>query len=370
MTTVHLSSSEIVTLFSSLKNQSLEILILQLLASGCTVFEKQAAGYFRNDPKSGWKMVLYHDATGQHVSFLPKENEIFFDGQMKSPEMDSIVAFSDGLKFSIKSPDPKQATYEVGVCFYNSKDEKPIDWLMFQEWVDLFIELVETKLRFDYLAFEAMRSHLDQLTGLFNRRVLEVLTDFFKEYPATFLGDDLKKPFAFFLDIDLFKSVNTIGGHSVGDQILKQLADIMRAHSTINFHLKDPSEIHKLGGALFADVVRKFLFSGLFFQSQRTQNNVPTVVPTYLAVRYGGEEFCGLIWVKSLNQANEVLELLLNSFRRIELPDVLKGQWSPSFSAGLCPYSSNLSTSLNAANALMLQAKDAGRNQIMVQKET
>jgi two-component system, cell cycle response regulator len=64
----------------------------------------------------------------------------------------------------------------------------------------------------------------DGLTGLDNRRHLEErLGEMFEH------GERLNEPFACVMcDIDKFKSVNDTYGHQAGDQVLKQMADILR----------------------------------------------------------------------------------------------------------------------------------------------
>jgi two-component system cell cycle response regulator len=64
----------------------------------------------------------------------------------------------------------------------------------------------------------------DGLTGLANRRHLtERIDEMFAH------GTRMKEPFALVMcDLDKFKSVNDTYGHQAGDEVLKQLADILR----------------------------------------------------------------------------------------------------------------------------------------------
>lgn len=92
--------------------------------------------------------------------------------------------------------------------------------------------------RFEADVFERLSEH-DALTGLLNRRALE---QNFEKYRT-----DGYCAFAV-LDLDHFKSVNDVYGHDVGDEVLKAVAETLRA---------DP-QIHafRLGGEEFVLLVR------------------------------------------------------------------------------------------------------------------
>ncbi|RYZ91969.1 MAG: GGDEF domain-containing protein, partial [Moraxellaceae bacterium] len=76
----------------------------------------------------------------------------------------------------------------------------------------------------------------DPLTGLSNRRYLQKLMPMDvakvqREYGNKFSVESRKKPSLdltfFILDVDFFKSVNDIHGHTAGDQLLIQLSDLL-----------------------------------------------------------------------------------------------------------------------------------------------
>ncbi|MEM7096022.1 MAG: GGDEF domain-containing protein [Actinomycetota bacterium] len=71
----------------------------------------------------------------------------------------------------------------------------------------------------------AHRATHDALTGLANREVLEAA---YAE-PSAAGGDDDSSIALFYLDVDGFKSVNDTFGHAVGDAVLVELADRIRA---------------------------------------------------------------------------------------------------------------------------------------------
>ena len=85
-------------------------------------------------------------------------------------------------------------------------------------------------------------SRTDELTGLSNRRhFMESLDAEFKRH------DRLQTPLCVaMLDIDKFKSINDTYGHDVGDEVLRQLADILRGR------LRSYDVVGRLGGEEFA----------------------------------------------------------------------------------------------------------------------
>ncbi|MDD5754642.1 MAG: GGDEF domain-containing protein, partial [Methylococcales bacterium] len=70
-------------------------------------------------------------------------------------------------------------------------------------------------------------ANTDPLTGLFNRRVfLERLTQ--ESERISRLGGSAV---LLMLDLDFFKRVNDTYGHAMGDEVLRQFADILRKNS-------------------------------------------------------------------------------------------------------------------------------------------
>ncbi|MEO6317706.1 MAG: EAL domain-containing protein [Acidimicrobiales bacterium] len=66
--------------------------------------------------------------------------------------------------------------------------------------------------------------HFDALTGLPNRQELNTWTGLRQRAPNA-----LGRPCVLFIDLDRFKHVNDIHGHQVGDQLLMEVADRLRA---------------------------------------------------------------------------------------------------------------------------------------------
>ncbi|MCI0549534.1 MAG: GGDEF domain-containing protein [Anaerolineae bacterium] len=84
-------------------------------------------------------------------------------------------------------------------------------------------------------------SHTDPLTYLPNRR--QIIGDLQRE---VIFAEQYGTPFAIsLLDIDHFKKINDIYGHTVGDEVLRKLADELRQH------IRHPDTIGRYGGEEF-----------------------------------------------------------------------------------------------------------------------
>jgi diguanylate cyclase (GGDEF)-like protein len=163
----------------------------------------------------------------------------------------------------------------------------------------------------------------DPLTDLYNRRYLQ------EE-----LGNEIKLaerrhyPIGVVLiDLDHFKSVNDRYGHPVGDKVLVELADLMRAN---------------IRGSDFA-------------------------------CRFGGEEFCLVLSDIRLEHALLRIQKLLERFRSLVIS--LEGKQrlrGLTFSAGVAEYprdGRSADALLQAADAALYRAKAAGRDRIVVASE-
>ncbi len=86
-----------------------------------------------------------------------------------------------------------------------------------------------------------LQAHSDSLTGAFNRRV------FFAKVPAFLVS---KLPVSLIMiDVDNFKRINDSYGHSAGDEVLKQLVEILKNHT------RSTDIIIRMGGEEFAIVM-------------------------------------------------------------------------------------------------------------------
>ncbi|HSI46002.1 MAG TPA: diguanylate cyclase [Methylophilus sp.] len=87
---------------------------------------------------------------------------------------------------------------------------------------------------------------MDSLTGLPNRRLLENRLNYVHSEAKRF-----NKMFGLMaLDVDHFKSINDNYGHDVGDEVIKQVADILK------FNIRDVDTVSRIGGDEFVIVVR------------------------------------------------------------------------------------------------------------------
>lgn len=113
--------------------------------------------------------------------------------------------------------------------------------LFFSVLVGLFAYFF-TKERF-YLSEGAL---MDSLTGLPNRRLLENRLNYVHAEAKRF-----NKMFGLMaLDVDHFKSINDSYGHDVGDEVIKQVANILK------FNIRDVDTVSRIGGDEFVIVLR------------------------------------------------------------------------------------------------------------------
>jgi diguanylate cyclase (GGDEF)-like protein/PAS domain S-box-containing protein len=168
------------------------------------------------------------------------------------------------------------------------------------------------------LSYDA--SH-DVLTGLANRREFELrLQRAIEMTQATAAGHAV-----LFLDLDRFKAVNDSCGHIAGDELLRQLGELLQ------------------GRIRSADVV----------------------------ARLGGDEFGVLLHNCALDDALQVAQTLLRSFREFEFVWGTQ-RFSLGVSIGVVALDARfkrIAHVLNAADSACYQAKDAGRNRVVVYQE-
>ncbi|MGE4450782.1 sensor domain-containing diguanylate cyclase [Castellaniella sp.] len=150
-------------------------------------------------------------------------------------------------------------------------------------------------------------AHTDPLTGLGNRRGLEV---------ALKALEELRRPFAVVaLDIDFFKRVNDRHGHDMGDRVIAGLADLMRAQA-------------RQDDALF---------------------------------RLGGEEFLVVLPETGLDGAARIAERLRAGMEREWMPE---GE-GVTLSAGVAVWDGgDAEQTLKAADRALYRAKQGGRNRV------
>ena len=175
------------------------------------------------------------------------------------------------------------------------------------------------------LEYQANR---DGLTGLFNRRWMDVNVDLRWE-------ESIRKnaPIAFLmLDVDNFKKYNDCYGHQAGDDCLRAIAQSVEA------------------------VVKK--------------SNAEGHTKDAFAARYGGEEFAVVIPNASNAAYYETAMRVVNSIRSLKIQHELNDNWgiaTVSIGGSRCEKASGLASQLfRYADAALYRAKKNGRNCIEV----
>lgn len=181
---------------------------------------------------------------------------------------------------------------------------------------EFFCRIEQNLEMMEYIEEVRFLSQRDYLTGLGNRRY------FFEAAPKLLAAASQEhKPVSIsMLDIDFFKKVNDTYGHDGGDAALKHLAGVLRE-----------------------------------FEAPRT-----------LVSRFGGEEFC-ILFIDDAGDASQRLETLR---QRVAATPVewQESTFSISISVGhLRADADLLEKMLVTADALLYQAKQAGRNRVVEQ---
>ncbi len=164
----------------------------------------------------------------------------------------------------------------------------------------------------------------DQLTGVFNRRFLDSFLE-----KQTQVAIRLKHPLAvLMLDLDQFKAFNDRHGHQAGDTLLKAFAQVATA----------------------------------------------CVREGDLVARYGGEEFTVVLPNATREAANEIAERIRAEAETMRVPE-LAGMAPPvttvSIGLAVVPDEAKQAAGLiSAADAALYNAKQAGRNRVVVASKT
>ncbi len=157
----------------------------------------------------------------------------------------------------------------------------------------------------------------DPLTGLLNRRSFNAFLDREKAE-----NDRYGNGFSLaFLDLDHFKQVNDKFGHDVGDSVLVDLADLIRANAR----------------------------------------------PSDLPCRWGGEEFAWLMPKTDLESAKVAADRLRAAIAGYRFNQV--GALTASLGIALARRDEDLKTLVKRADNALYTAKDAGRNRVVVEGE-
>ncbi|NIP71867.1 MAG: EAL domain-containing protein [Gammaproteobacteria bacterium] len=180
----------------------------------------------------------------------------------------------------------------------------------------VFRDVTETRTLADRLAHQARH---DALTGLINRRELEQRLD---EALAEVRRYPDQEHWFCYIDLDQFKVINDTCGHIAGDELLKQVAMLLR------------------------DKLRE----------------------TDVVARMGGDEFAVLLRHTGAHEVHETVERLRRGLSRVRFAWADKS-FTINASIGLVPvnaHSGSVSDVLSAADKACYVAKDEGRNRIHV----
>ena len=162
----------------------------------------------------------------------------------------------------------------------------------------------------------------DPLTGLWNRRHLEVATDRLFAARARLEPDSRRPVAAIMFDLDHFGSFNKRHGHVVGDAVLRA-------------------------------------FGGILSRRLRSSDVV---------ARYGGEEFVAILDGATIEEAQRVAEEIRRELEAARVPGVDGEDLRATVSAGcasLGPAVATLEALLEVADVGLQMAKRAGRNQVV-----
>ncbi|WP_406543558.1 GGDEF domain-containing protein [Clostridium ljungdahlii] len=114
----------------------------------------------------------------------------------------------------------------------------------FQEMVIVYNNTIE-RLKKEYNDLEEA-ADIDSLTGAYNRRAFNKFLSTLKQEMS---NCGLGRVGALLLDIDNFKKLNDTSGHLAGDNVLKNLAEIMKSSA-------GDRSVFRFGGDEFAVVIR------------------------------------------------------------------------------------------------------------------
>ncbi len=171
----------------------------------------------------------------------------------------------------------------------------------------VFRDVTETRALSNQLAYQA--SH-DPITGLHNRFEFELILGALIEDTANTLGN---RNWLCYIDLDQFKVINDTCGHSAGDELLMQIANLLRE----------------------------------------------VVDDTNMTARIGGDEFSVILKNFSREQADNI---------RVAFEQLLfvwdNKRFNTTASIGLAPVNSSLASVMSMADMACYAAKEAGRNRV------
>lgn len=196
-----------------------------------------------------------------------------------------------------------EKAYSLGASDYVTKPFRPIELI---SRVKLNLKLQKTINQLEFMAY------YDPLTGVYNRRKFFTLAE--KRFAEK--RDDL---YAVMIDIDKFKNINDNYGHSVGDKVLKEVANVLKQ----------------------------------------------SIDKSAILTRLGGEEFAILCNKESDENVFECIDNIRKKVENIEIKIENEEIIKCTISEGIAKYTPNLPTLdylLHKADEALYEAKNSGRN--------
>lgn len=193
------------------------------------------------------------------------------------------------------------------------------------EAVFLTVALTERLLNLETERRKALAlANQDPLTGLGNRRLLQSEYEGFIES-----GSAHRKPmYLIMIDLDYFKQINDQYGHDAGDQVLREVARLLRAHCR----------------------------------------------DTDVCIRYGGEEFALLVRTDGVQSARAIAERIREEFART--PTLYEGHSiAHTLSCGVTPVQRHgqalsVNEMMKHADQALYEGKAAGRNCTVIYRDS
>lgn len=279
------------------------ILVEKMFSLLSSFVEYSVAGIFFASPDEYAENMLYIDTLGKNLSknvlsdiqydFFRKMEEF---RNLKNTKFEVVrillgkeleYQFTD-LKSKIIIPLIFDKKLIGGICFYTRHD---MDYAAFRYFDIMISELLAIfKMKYQYTEKEFM-SVLDGLTGLYNRRQLEISLEQEHNRCKRHLSDFSLA----ILDIDFFKKVNDTYGHQYGDYVLKTVADLMKQA------FRKTDLLYRYGGEELVMIMPETNIEGAIIPVQRLRrmveeydfeyNNVKAKVTVSIGLTMNYQEF-------------------------------------------------------------------------------
>lgn len=163
------------------------------------------------------------------------------DRPMFSDYFERFAALADSSKVSSMEVDCVSADGNIRRIDFHPSAVRDNDGLL-KYIVLLANDVTESRAMTDQLAYQA---RFDELTGLYNRRAFAEQLEL-----VTSTDESEGDAFLMFLDLDQFKVVNDTSGHAAGDELLRQVAVLIREG------VRSHDVVARLGGDEFGLILR------------------------------------------------------------------------------------------------------------------